>query len=99
MVKSTIRQLYRQPKDFFDKEVSISGWVRTERVSKNFGFIEVNDGTFFKNLQVVFEDGEISNFKEVSKLSVGSAISVSGILVETPNAKQPFEIKAKKIDI
>jgi len=99
VVKSTIRQLYRQPKDFFDKEVSISGWVRTERVSKNFGFIEVNDGTFFKNLQVVFEDGEISNFKEVSKLSVGSAISVSGILVETPNAKQPFEIKAKKIDI
>jgi len=99
MLDTTIRHLYRETKDYIDKEVRVSGWVRTVRTSKVFGFIELNDGTFFKNLQIVFEDGILPNFNEVAKLNVGSSISVEGTLVETPNAKQPFEVKASKIEI
>ncbi|AEV67764.1 asparaginyl-tRNA synthetase [Acetivibrio clariflavus DSM 19732] len=95
----TIKSLYRQTKEFVDKEITVAGWVRTIRDSKAFGFIEVNDGTFFKNLQVVFEEQNISNFKEITKIPVGTAIIVQGTLVETPNAKQPFELKASKIEI
>ena len=77
----------------------MNGWVRTVRDSKTFGFIEINDGSFFRNLQVVFEENKVDNFKEVAKLPVGSSIRVSGELVETPGAKQPFELKASQIDI
>mgnify|MGYP000344969154 CR=1 FL=1 len=94
-----IKSLYRKASDYIENEITIAGWVRTIRDSKSFGFIEVNDGSFFKNLQVVFEEENISNFKEISKIPVGSSIVVQGTLVETPNAKQPFELKASKIDI
>jgi len=94
-----LRQLYRDTKSYINQPVKVSGWVRTVRDSKSFGFIELNDGSFFKNVQVVFEDGKIDNFKEVCKLNVGSAIVVEGKLVETPGAKQPFEIKADRITI
>jgi asparaginyl-tRNA synthetase len=99
MSYSEIKKIYRSPKDFIGKVISVPGWVRTVRDSKTFGFIELNDGTFFKNLQVVFEEGSIDNFKEIAKLSVGSSIEVEGELVETPNAKQAFELKAKRISI
>jgi asparaginyl-tRNA synthetase len=99
MIKATIRKIYRESANHIGRVVNVSGWVRTVRSSKTFGFIELNDGTFFKNLQIVFEEGRIDNFKEICKLGVGSSIIVEGELVETPGAKQPFEIKADKITI
>ncbi|ALB48535.1 MULTISPECIES: asparagine--tRNA ligase [Clostridium] len=99
MAKSIlIRSLYRNTDDFLSKEITISGWIKTLRSSNAFGFIEVNDGSFFKNIQVVFDD-KLNNFKEISKLPISSSISVIGILVATPEAKQPFEIQAKNIII
>ena len=91
-----IKELYRRKEEFLEKEVTIGGWVRSIRNSKNFGFIVVNDGTFFEPLQVVYHDG-LSNFSEVEKLNVGAAIIVRGKLVATPQAKQPFEIQADEI--
>lgn len=99
MSYSEIKKLFRAPQDYTGKTITVPGWVKTVRDSKTFGFIELNDGTFFRNLQVVFEEGRLENFKEVAKLSVGSAIEVEGVLVETPNAKQPFELKAARIAI
>ncbi|WP_017413274.1 asparagine--tRNA ligase [Clostridium tunisiense] len=96
MEKLLVKQLYRETEKFAEKEVAISGWIRTLRSSKAFGFIEVNDGSFFKNVQVVFEEA-LENFKEVEKLSISSSITVIGNVVLTPEAKQPFEIKATKI--
>lgn len=83
--------------DFGGREITVSGWVRTVRASKNFGFVELNDGSCFKNLQVVIEDLRLSNFAEISKLNVGSAVTVRGILELTPEAKQPFELKADSV--
>ena len=94
----TIRELYKEQEKFIDKKVSVGGWVRSIRDSKTFGFIVVNDGTFFKPLQVVYHDG-MDNFSEVSKLNVGAAIIVTGTLVATPQAKQPFEIQADSVAV
>ncbi len=94
----TIRELYKEQEKFIDKKVSVGGWVRSIRDSKTFGFIVVNDGTFFKPLQVVYHDG-MDNFSEVSKLNVGAAIIVTGTLVATPQAKQPFEIQAESVAV
>ncbi|HHW47265.1 MAG TPA: asparagine--tRNA ligase [Clostridiaceae bacterium] len=99
MIKTTVKKIYREPENYIGKAVNVSGWVRTVRSSKTFGFIELNDGTFFKNLQIVFEEERIGNFKEICKLGVGSSIIVEGELVESPGAKQPFEIKADKITV
>jgi len=93
-----IKQLYRSAGEYLNKNIKVSGWVKTQRTSKTFGFIELNDGSFFKNLQVVFEES-LENFDDISKLSVGSAISIEGLLVESPGAKQPFELKAGNIVI
>ncbi len=93
-----VKSLYRESEKYADQDVCISGWIRTLRSSKAFGFIEVNDGSFYKNLQVVFEDS-LENFKEIEKLSISSSIIVEGKLVLTPGSKQPFEIKATKIVI
>jgi asparaginyl-tRNA synthetase len=90
------RDLFKSPENYNEKEIAIEGWIRTIRDSKNFGFIELNDGTYMKNVQVVFES-HLENFEEVKKYSTGSAISVKGILVMTPDAKQLFEIKATEI--
>lgn len=98
-MKALVKELFRGSEEFADKTVEISGWIRTLRASNAFGFIEVNDGTFFKNVQVVFESDKIDNYKEVSSLNVGAAISVSGTMGLTPDAKQPFEIKASKITV
>ena len=92
----TIRELYKKQEDYIDQKVTVGGWVRSIRDSKTFGFIVVNDGTFFSPLQVVYSD-KLDNFAEVSKLNVGAAIIVTGTLVATPQAKQPFEIQADSV--
>ncbi len=93
-----IKDLFRDTKKYVGKDIKVSGWVRTVRDSKNFGFIELNDGSFFKNVQIVFNDS-LSNFEEVRKLTIASSIIVEGKLIETENAKQPFEIQSSKIEI
>ncbi len=95
-MRTTVRQINEKPEEFFGKEIQLEGWIRTLRASKNFGFIELNDGTFFNNIQVVFEDN-LENYKEIEKLALSSSIIVRGTLVATPEAKQAFEIKAKEI--
>jgi len=97
LLDTLIKSIYRETDKFVDKDIRINGWVRTIRDSKSFGFIEVNDGSFLKNLQVVIEDNSLDNFKDVVKLPVGSSITVEGTLVATPGSKQPFELKAKKV--
>ena len=98
MEKVSIKDLFRNTDNYVEKEVEISGWVKTVRDSKTFGFIEVNDGSFFNNLQVVFNDS-LDNFEEICKLTISSSIIVTGKVVKTEGAKQPFEIHATKIDI
>ena len=93
-----IKDLYRNTDKYENKAVQVSGWVKTLRDSKNFGFIELNDGSFFNNVQIVF-DNNLSNFEEVRKLSISSSIIVIGKLVKTENTKQPFEIHAGEIEI
>lgn len=92
-----IRDIFKKTDEYAGKKITVGGWVRTVRSSKAFGFIELNDGTFFSNLQIVFEDGIVNDFRAASKLTVGSAISCTGTLELTPGAKQPFEIKADTI--
>ena len=98
MKVSEVRSLYRQTSQYLNQEVTIQGWVRTLRASNAIGFIELNDGTFFKNVQIVF-DPKLSNFDEVAKLPIATALTVSGTLVETPEAKQPFEMQASSITV
>ncbi len=98
MNKLTIRNLYKAPKDFQDQSIAIEGWVKTVRDSKTFGFIELNDGSFFKNLQIVF-DNSLDNFDEICKLTIISSIKVTGKFMITEGAKQPFEVHAEKIEI
>lgn len=98
MDTTLVKQIYRNTEEYAGKNVKVSGWVRTIRASKSFGFIELNDGSFFKNIQVVYGDS-IENFAEISKLSISSSIIVEGVLELTPDAKQPFEIKAANIVI
>lgn len=99
MKRTEIKSVFENIGSFDGKEVTVAGWIRTIRDSKKFGFIEINDGTYFKNTQIVFEDGVVDNYKEIAKLNVGSAIYVTGKIVATPEMKQPFEIKAEKIEI
>ena len=96
MKRIAIRDLFLKPQQFIETEIEIAGWIRTSRSSKAFGFIEMNDGTYFNNLQVVFES-DLSNFNDIEKLAISSSLIVKGTLVATPEAKQPFELKAKEI--
>jgi len=98
MSKTNIKEIYRETDRFMNQKIVVSGWVRTIRSSKAFGFIELNDGTFFKNLQIVFED-KLKNFQEIAKLNISSALTVEGTLVESPGSNQAFELKAEKIII
>ncbi len=93
-----LRQLHRNFKDYEGKEVTVGGWIRSIRDSKTFGFMVLNDGTFFEPTQIVFAD-KLNNFDEIKKLNVGAAVIVSGEVVVTPDAKQPFEIQATNVDI
>ena len=94
----TVRELFKNTKAYAGKTVSVGGWVRSVRASKAFGFIVLSDGTFFSPLQVVYHD-TMTNFAEVSKLNVGAALIVTGTLVETPEAKQPFELQADTVTV
>lgn len=98
MEKLIIKNLYRNTDEYIEKNVTLEGWVRTVRASKNFGFIELNDGSFFKNVQIVFEEN-LPNFADICKLTISSSIKVIGKLVKTEGAKQAFEIKANEIQI
>ncbi len=94
-----IRQLFRDTATYADKDIVVRGWIRTNRSSNKFGFAELNDGTFFKSVQVVYEEQFLDNFDEIAKATIASALVVEGTLVLTPEAKQPFEIKAKHVVI
>ncbi len=94
----TIREIYRNSEQFLNKEVKLGGWIRSIRGSKHFGFLVLHDGTFFKPIQVVYEE-KLANFQEISKMNVGAAVIVEGILVPTPQAKQPFEIQATSVTL
>ena len=98
MEKVLVKSIFRETEKFMGQTVEVSGWVRTIRASNAFGFIELNDGSFFKNIQIVFE-AELENYKEITRLGTGSAVKVFGKVVESAGDKQPFEIKAEKIEI
>ncbi|MBO5712707.1 MAG: asparagine--tRNA ligase, partial [Clostridia bacterium] len=93
----TVKQLYNSPEIYGGKTVTVKGWARTIRDSKAFGFIEINDGSFFKNLQIVFERAKLSNYDEIAKQNVGTAFVITGVVMLTPNAKQPLELNASEI--
>lgn len=94
----TIRDIFKNRDEYIGKNVKVGGWVRSIRDSKTFGFIVLNDGTFFDTLQIVYHD-ELNNFDEISKLNVGSALIIEGELVATPDAKQPFEVQATSVKV
>lgn len=98
MKNITVKNLYKSTDQFVNQEITIEGWVKTVRDSKTFGFIELNDGTFFKNVQIVFHD-TLENFAQICKLTISSSVKVSGKFILTENAKQPFEIQATNIEI
>lgn len=96
MKKISIKELFNEGSKYIDQEVVIEGWVRTNRAQKEFGFLNVNDGSYLDNAQIVYEQN-LSNFNDVSKFRVGSGVSIEGIVKESPNPKQPYEIKATKV--
>ena len=98
MKLTTVKELFQNPDQYLDQEVTVGGWVRSLRDSKAFGFIVVSDGSCFNTLQVVFHD-TMENFAEIARLNVGAAIIVTGTLVATPQAKQPFEIQASTVEV
>ncbi|MFZ3131930.1 MAG: asparagine--tRNA ligase [Desulfosporosinus sp.] len=98
MQSVTVKEIYRETDRFLNQKVELSGWVRTVRSSKAFGFIEINDGSFFENIQIVFEDS-LTNFSEIGKMTISSALRIQGTLVPSPGAKQPFELKADFIEV
>ena len=98
MELTSVKELYRNSEAYIDRTVRIGGWVRNLRDSKTFGFLVINDGTYFQTLQVVFNE-TMDNFQDICKLNVGAAVIVEGTLVATPNAKQPFEIQARKVTV
>ena len=98
MKLTTVREIFKNREEYIDTKITVGGWVRSVRGSKAFGFIVLHDGTFFETLQVVYHD-TLENFADVSKLNVGAAVIVSGTLVATPDAKQPFEIQADSVTL
>ena len=94
----TVRELFKNTKDYAGKTIEVGGWVRSVRASKAFGFIVLSDGTYFSPLQIVYHDS-LENFAEISKINVGAALIVRGTLVETPEAKQPFELQAEEVTV
>lgn len=97
-MKLSVKEIYLNTEKYINEEIVLEGWIRNIRSSKTFGFIELNDGTYFSSIQVVF-GSEMSNFKEIEKLHLSSAIKVKGNLIATPDAKQPFEIQASEIEV
>lgn len=99
MLRTELKEIFSNSGSFEDKKITVCGWVRTVRDSKTFGFIELNDGSCFKNVQIVFEEGKIENYKDIAKLNVGASIAVEGYVIATPELKQPFEIRAESITV
>ena len=99
MKRTTISEIYKSPELFADKEITVAGWAKTIRSSNAFGFIELGDGSFFSPLQIVFEADKLDNYKDIAKQNVGAALIARGTLVLTPDAKQPFELKAAEIEV
>ncbi len=99
MKRTTISEIYKSPELFADKEITVAGWAKTIRSSNAFGFIELGDGSFFSPLQIVFEAEKLDNYKDIAKQNVGAALIARGTLVLTPEAKQPFELKAAEIEV
>ena len=99
MKRQLIREIYQSPESFGGKTITVGGWVRNLRDSKAFGFIDLNDGSYFKSVQVVFEREIINNYDEIAGQNVGAALVVTGVLTLTPGAKQPFELKATEIAV
>ncbi|MBS5394374.1 MAG: asparagine--tRNA ligase [Clostridium sp.] len=99
MKRTTIAQLYQTPNNYKDIDITVCGWVRSLRDSKSLGFIDLNDGSCFKGVQIVFEETTLSNYKEIAKQNVGTALCVTGTFILTPDAKQPFELHAKQIHV
>jgi len=99
MEKTDIKKIHDSFKEFENKEIKVGGWIRSVRDNKNFGFIDLNDGTSFKGLQIVFTPDTCKNYQEISKLNAGSSITCLGEVILTPENKQPFEIRAKEINI
>ncbi len=99
MKRTEIRQIYADMQSFGGKTVTLGGWVRSVRDSKAFGFIDLNDGSSFKGIQVVFERENLANYEEIAKLNVGSAVVVTGVVTLTPEMKQPFELKAASVEV
>ncbi|MBP5652012.1 MAG: asparagine--tRNA ligase, partial [Lachnospiraceae bacterium] len=97
-MRTRIKQLFRNTSEYASKEVTVCAWVRTNRSQAKFGFLNVNDGSFFDNLQVVYEK-ELDNFEDISRIRVGASVEVTGTLVLTPENKQPFELKASKVTL
>lgn len=95
--RTQISSIHETPEQFGGRSVTVCGWIRSVRSSKAFGFIDLNDGSGFSGVQIVFEDGKLPNFKDVAKMNVGTAISVTGSVLLTPQAKQPFEIHAESV--
>jgi asparaginyl-tRNA synthetase len=96
---TTVRELYRETDRLVGTRVSVAGWIRTIRDQKRFAFIELNDGSFFRNLQVVVEADAIGNYDEIARLGTGAALVCEGVVVPTPGARQPFEMKAAAIRV
>lgn len=99
MQRQLIKEIYAAPQTFADKSITVGGWVRNLRDSKAFGFIDLNDGSYFKSVQVVFEREKIGNYDEIASQNVGAALVITGTVALTPAAKQPFEIKATRIEV
>ena len=97
-MRTRIKELFRKTEEFASKDVTVCAWVRTNRAQAQFGFLNLNDGSFFDNLQVVYEAG-IENFDEISKIRVGMSVKVTGTVVLTPENQQPFEVKATKVEV
>ena len=97
MELTSVRQLFREKEQFAGQKVTVGGWVRSNRDSKNFGFLVVNDGTFFEPLQVVYAADKLDNYADIAKIGVGAAVIVTGTILETPGAKQPFEMQADEV--
>ena len=99
MKRTTIKELFTAPQQFDGKTITVAGWCRNLRASNAFGFLELNDGSNFQNLQVVLEAEKLPNYKEITGQNLGASFVATGTLVLTPEAKQPFELKAEQIEV
>ena len=99
MERLEISKLFSSYEELGGKEITVCGWIKTLRDSKAIGFMEINDGSCFKSLQVVFESAKVENYKDIVKLNVGAAVRVTGTFILTPQANQPFELNASSVEV